>query len=41
MRGSGIGLTGARHIVEQHGGALRVDSREGAGTTVTVTLPMD
>jgi signal transduction histidine kinase/ActR/RegA family two-component response regulator len=37
--GSGIGLAGAREVVEQHGGSLHVDSEEHRGTTVTVRLP--
>ncbi len=39
--GSGIGLAGARRIIEQHGGAIHVESREGKGSTFTVRLPMD
>jgi len=38
--GHGIGLAGVRQIVQAHGGTIAVDSREGAGTTVTVRLPM-
>src|ERR671935_1093885 len=37
--GMGIGLAGARTIVETHGGCLTIESAEGVGTTVTVTLP--
>jgi signal transduction histidine kinase len=40
LPGSGLGLSGCRRIVEQHGGTLRIDSREGAGTTVTVRVPL-
>jgi signal transduction histidine kinase len=39
IAGSGIGLAGARHIVELHGGTIHVDSREGEGSTFTVRLP--
>ena len=37
--GTGIGLASVRQIVEQHGGTVAVESREGHGTTVTVHLP--
>jgi signal transduction histidine kinase len=36
--GPGLGLSGAKEIVEQHGGTLTITSREGEGTTVTVQL---
>lgn len=38
--GMGIGLAGARAIVEQHGGTLRVESQEGVGSRFTVRLPL-
>jgi len=38
--GEGIGLAGARQIVEQHGGTLTASSAEGAGSTFTVRLPL-
>jgi signal transduction histidine kinase len=41
IRGTGIGLAGSRQIVEQHGGTLTVESREGEGSTFTVRLPLD
>jgi two-component system NtrC family sensor kinase len=37
--GTGLGLTIVRRIVEQHHGAIRVDSRPGRGTTFTLRLP--
>jgi two-component system, OmpR family, sensor histidine kinase SenX3 len=40
MPGTGMGLSLAQHIVDLHGGALKVESREGRGTTVTITLPL-
>jgi signal transduction histidine kinase len=36
--GIGVGLPVVRAITDAHGGTLRVDSTNGAGTTVTVTL---
>jgi two-component system sensor histidine kinase BaeS len=39
-RGSGLGLSIAKDIVEAHGGEIRLESRPGAGTTVTLTLPV-
>ncbi len=39
IAGSGIGLSGAKAIVEQHGGVLSIESDEGRGTTVTIVLP--
>ena len=39
VRGSGVGLSVVQHIVRAHGGDLRVDSRAGEGTTVTIVLP--
>jgi two-component system sensor histidine kinase PilS (NtrC family) len=37
--GTGIGMAIVYRIVQEHGGRLRVDSRPGAGTTITVELP--
>lgn len=39
-RGSGLGLTIARRLVEAHGGAIRAESVPGHGTTMTFTLPI-
>jgi signal transduction histidine kinase len=38
-RGSGLGLTIARSLIEAHGGTIRAESLPGAGTTIVFTLP--
>jgi PAS domain S-box-containing protein len=37
--GTGLGLPLAKQLAELHGGSLRIDSKPGRGTRVTVTLP--
>ena len=37
--GTGLGLSISYGIVQQHGGALKVQSEEGEGTTFTIILP--
>jgi two-component system NtrC family sensor kinase len=37
--GTGLGLSITRGIVERMGGRIEVDSKEGQGTTFTITLP--
>lgn len=38
--GTGLGLTVARDTLQAHQGNLEIDSRPGAGTRVTLTLPL-
>ena len=38
--GSGIGLSGARQLVEQHQGRIDIASTVGVGTCITVRLPL-
>jgi signal transduction histidine kinase len=38
--GTGLGLPIARHLVEAHGGTIRIDSEVGQGTTIQIRLPV-
>jgi two-component system cell cycle sensor histidine kinase PleC len=40
-RGSGLGLAITSSLVLLHGGAMRIRSREGHGTVVSVRLPLN
>ncbi len=39
QQGLGLGLVIAKRLAELHGGALSIEGRKGAGTTVTIRLP--
>lgn len=39
-RGTGLGLTVARRIIEEHGGSIRVDNEVARGTRFTIRLPL-
>lgn len=38
--GTGLGMSIVKHIVEGHGGRIAVESKRGAGTTVSFTMPL-
>jgi two-component system, sensor histidine kinase and response regulator len=40
QQGPGLGLTIAKRLIELHGGALKIVSTPGTGTTVTAMLPL-
>lgn len=39
IEGTGLGLSIVKHIIDKHGGEIKVDSIVGSGTTFTITLP--
>ena len=39
-KGTGLGLAICRRAVEEHGGAIRITSEVGKGTTVRIALPL-
>ena len=38
--GSGLGLAIVRELIERHNGTIRAESTQGAGTTITILLPI-
>ena len=41
VTGSGLGLAFVRRVAEAHGGEVSLTSKEGAGTTVRLFLPLE
>ena len=39
ISGTGLGMSIVKHLVEAHGGEVRVESMKGKGTTVRFTIP--
>jgi two-component system NtrC family sensor kinase len=40
VKGVGLGLSVCYGIIKDHGGDLKVESKEGKGTTFTISLPI-
>jgi signal transduction histidine kinase len=41
VRGTGIGLSVVRHVVQAHGGDVAIESRAGEGTAIAILLPVN
>ena len=41
LGGTGLGLSIVKHIIQAHGGTIRVESKVGAGSTFIISLPID
>ncbi|MBN1622030.1 MAG: HAMP domain-containing protein [Endomicrobiales bacterium] len=41
LGGTGLGLSIVKHIINLHKGGIDIESRQGSGTTFTITIPSD
>jgi two-component system cell cycle sensor histidine kinase PleC len=39
--GTGLGLALVSALAQKHGGGMKIESEEGVGTVVTITLPRE
>ena len=40
IKGSGLGLALAKNVIQDHGGEISIESKEGKGTSVNIQIPV-
>ena len=40
IKGSGLGLAVAKNVIQDHGGEISIESKEGKGTTANIQIPV-